>query len=288
MSSGRVPLGLELPPTERETEYSPSTRLPSRDLQPFLDDYRARSDEAHLSVPARTVRYGPEPSNTSDLGLPSARPTGSAAPLHVFIHGGYWQQLSKLDSYFPAPACIGRGQAFAAVDYTLAPAATVDVIVDECVAALRHLRSIAADHGLDPGAITVSGSSAGAHLAAMATGRLAPAERPAGLILVSGVYDIEPLVGTSINDALGLDRPAARALSPLLLPVDGFPPTVVAFGDDETDEFKRQSRAMTDRLTAAGVAVAEHEIPGRNHFDVVFDIVPLLADELDALGELRP
>jgi arylformamidase len=270
--------------SQRELEYSPSSRLPDRDLGPFLERYRSLSDAARRSIPPVTIRYGSGSSNTIDLALPGRPSLDTAAtPIHVFVHGGYWQELSKLDSYFLAPACVDRGVALAAVDYTLAPTATIDRIVSECRSAIRTLRSVAADHGLDPSTMIVSGSSAGAHLATMATLGLAPSERPAGLILVSGIYLLDPLIDTSINDAIDLDRAAADRLSPLSHDLRGLPPAVVAHGDDETDEFKRQSRAMVDALTGADVPVTEVQVADRNHFDVVFDIVPALTEVLAAL-----
>lgn len=277
---------MQLEVGQRERQYSPSSRLPDHDLQPFLDEYLTRSDAARARIQPLTIGYGPRPANTIDLALPTrTRRPGASTPIHVFIHGGYWQELSKVESYFLAPACTGRGAAFAAVDYTLAPTATVSGMADECAAAIRKLRSVAGDHDLDPDRIVVSGSSAGAHLAALATLRLDRTERPRGLILVSGVYLLEPLVGTSINDAVGLDADSARLASPLLHDLSGFPPSVVAYGDDETDEFKRQSRALVDALTSLGVVVSEVEVPGRNHFDVVFDIVPDLSEILDLLAD---
>lgn len=247
-------------------------------LEPYLDAYAHRSAEAYAAADhVETIRYGSGPANTVDLALPSA-PTraagiGEPVPLHVYIHGGYWQLLSKRDSFFLAPDCLARGTAFAAVDYTLAPKATLDEIVDECVAALTTLHTMAPDLGVDPHSIVVSGSSAGAHLAALTALRLPPDQRPAAVIPVSGIFDLEPLIGTTINDAVGLDVERARANSPLLADLTGFPPSVIAFGDNEPDEFKRQSRALVDRLTAAGRPTVEIEIAGRNHFDIVFDIV---------------
>ena len=278
----RWPKGTGLSSEDREREYSPSTRLPDRDLGPFLDRYRDDSAAARDRYPYQVVAYGPAPANTIDLFLPPSTPQVGPVPLHVFVHGGYWQQLSKLDSSFLAPACLARGQAFAAIDYTLAPEVTLATIVAETVAALQALRCGVAGDRIDTDAIVVSGSSAGAHLAARATQVLDAEDRPAGLVLASGIYLLEPLIGTTINDAVGLDAEAARADSPLLHPVDGFPPTVVAWGDDETDEFKRQSRALVDRLTRADTPTAEIEVAGRNHFDVVFDIVPALVDRLSA------
>ena len=244
-------------------------------LDPYLDDYARRSAEAYDSIERiETLRYGSGPANTVDLALPS---TGAApdqpVPLHVFIHGGYWQLLSKRESFFLAPDCLARGHAFAAVDYTLAPTATLNEIVDECVEALTTLRSAAPEFGIDPTSIVVSGSSAGGHLTAMTALRLPSDQRPAAVIPVSGVFELEPLIGTSINDAVGFDVEQAKANSPLLADLTGFPPSVVAFGDNETDEFKRQSRALVDKLIGAGRPTVEVEVAGRNHFDIVFDII---------------
>ena len=259
--------------TERERQYSPSSMLDGP-LEPFLSAYVQRSQEAYEAVgPVHEIRYGLGPANTIDLARPD---NDEPVPVHMFIHGGYWQQLSKRESFFLALDVLRQGSAFAAVDYTLAPEASVDEIVAECCSAIAALHGAADDHGLDSTAITVSGSSAGAHLAAMSALRLPAQQRPAGLILVSGVYELEPLVDTSINDLVGLDVEAARRNSPMLLELEGFPPSVVAFGQHETAEFKAQSQALVDGLRAAGCPVVETEIAARNHFDVVFDIASLL------------
>lgn len=285
MSDDRVPRWPAMSAAVREQQYSPSTMLDGP-LDPHLDEYARRSAEAYRTADrVQTIRYGPGPGNTVDLAIPGA-PVGDTAatdgplPLHVYIHGGYWQLLSKRESFFLAPDCLARGMAFAAVDYTLAPAATLDEIVDECVAALETLRSVAPEHGVDPSSMVVSGSSAGAHLTAMAALGLPPDQRPAAVIPVSGIFNLEPLIGTSINDAVGLDVDRARANSPLLHDLGDFPPSVVAFGSHETEEFKRQSRALVDKLVAAGRPTVEVEIAGRNHFDIVFDIVTDLVPRL--------
>ncbi len=285
----RQPRGVDLDLPEREREYSPSSRLHDGDFSPFITEYIDRSDAARRQHHLTTITYGSAPSNTIDLLTPDpstnpGAPTDGLRPIHVFIHGGYWQELSKHESLFAAREVLNQGIALAAVDYTLAPEATLDAIVDECCAAIQAIRRTASDHGLDAEAMTVSGSSAGAHLAAMATLRLPPEDRPNSLILLSGIYLLEPLIGTTINDAVGLDQASARTLSPLLQDLRGFPPSVVAYGDDETDEFKRQSRALVDALTGVGVAVSEVEVPNRNHFDVVFDLNPFLTDILDRLA----
>ena len=253
---------------ERAAAYSPSSMI-GGDPAPFLAEYASASAAARAAIPPQTLAYGPAASQRLDLALPPGR--GKAA-LHLFVHGGYWQELSRRESFFPAPDARARGMAFAALGYTLAPAAALDEIVGEVTRALRFLRAESPRLGLDPGRIVVSGSSAGAHLAAAATLRLAPPERPAGLILLSGIYDLRPLVGTYINAALGLDEAAAARLSPALADLAGLPPLRIAWGAVETDEFKRQSRDFAARARAAGAAVETREAAGRNHFDLPHDL----------------
>ncbi|HLG48920.1 MAG TPA: alpha/beta hydrolase [Reyranella sp.] len=248
---------------EREREYSPSSCI-GGDYRPYLRAYAERSEAARRAHRPQTLRYGPGERQTIDLFLPAnvTRPT-----VLVFFHGGYWQELSKQESAFSAPQCLARGIAYAAVDYTLAPKATLSAIVDECRSAVARLTDI--------GPLVVAGSSAGAHLAAMVAG-----EQLKGAVLVSGIYELEPLIGTAINAALGLDAAEARRNSPLHRPLAGFPQSLVCWGDNETDQFKRQSLVFSKALCAAGAKCSVFECPDRNHFDVILD----LADARTELG----
>ena len=189
----------------------------------------------------------------------------------LFIHGGYWQELSKRESFFGADWFTARGIAYAAIDYTLAPAATVSQIVAECRRAVAHLIAQAEAFGIDADRVFLAGSSAGAHLAAMC----ALHERScsiAGVILLSGIYALEPLLGTAVNDALGLTVDQAWRHSPLLLAIASAPPVIITWGQFETSEFKRQSKQMARRLVRAGASVKMFESAGRNHFDLVDDL----------------
>jgi arylformamidase len=254
----------------RAVAYSPSSAL-AGSIDPFISAYVENSKTAYAACPGvQTLSYGPDPSNTVDLVLPGN--TTGPVPLHVFIHGGYWQELSKRESFFAAPDTLTRGMGYAAVDYTLAPGATVAEIAAECCAALSMLAGRAADLGIDPDRIVLSGSSAGAHLAAMCCLNLPAHQRPRGVVLLSGVYELEPLVGTYVNDALGLDAAAAQEVSPALKDLAGFPPALIAWGRQETEEFKRQSRWFAGLLKDAGVPAETLEMAHRNHFDIVGDL----------------
>src|SRR5271168_2320059 len=175
------------PLAEREREYSPSSCVAA--IEPFLDEYVARSRDAETRFRCqKNLLWGDRPDEVFDYF-----PTASAdAPLLVYIHGGYWQEHSKDESLFAAPDCVANGIAYAAIDYTLAPRATLGTIVEQCRRAIASLHRQAATLGFDARRIFVAGNSAGAHLAAMLlmaywqVARCVPDDVVAGAVLLSG------------------------------------------------------------------------------------------------------
>ncbi|MGW1071758.1 alpha/beta hydrolase [Streptomyces sp. NPDC002537] len=251
-----------------DREYSPSSVVPSLPLH--LREYAelsAAAREKHR--PLSGLRYGSSPEARLDL-FPVAAPAGGASALQVFVHGGYWQEVTKEESAFAAPDFIAAGTAFAALDYGLAPAYSLDGIVAMVGEAVAWLHANAARFGIDPRRIHLSGSSAGAQLVAMALVR-DEARRIAGATLLSGVYDLEPLRHTYVNDVLGLDADAALRNSPVHHLPKRLPPVVIARGGGETGEFVRQHDTMAALLRQRAV-VTELTCPARNHFDLPYDL----------------
>lgn len=265
-----------------EREYSPRALVPS--IDPYLARYAELSAEARRRHQVlRDVGYGSSPEETLDF-FPA--PT-KGAPVHVFLHGGYWRLLSKEESSFAAPAFVERGACFVALNYALAPRARLDEIVRQCRAAIAWLHRNAAGLGGDPGRIHVSGSSAGGHLVAMllATDWENQAGVPADVLKggcsVSGLFDIEPVRYCSVNEDLHLDAEEARRNSPLLQLRKTAAELILARGQVETAEWKRQNREYARAWNAINRPCAEIEVGGRNHFDVVLD----LADPTTALAQ---
>jgi arylformamidase len=244
-----------------QAEYDNRARVPgsaaileqwSRDAEGFRTTW-ARSQ---LDLP-----YGPSARERFDLFLPAQE---GPAPLAVFIHGGYWQALDrKAVSHF-ARGMLMRGVAVAVPSYDLCPTVPLAKIIDQ----MQQLCAIlcAKTHQ----SILAVGHSAGGHLAASLVGQdYSRFAKPLGRLVVrgalpiSGVFELEPLLGTTIGEALRLTPAAARALSPRFQdPADGALHVVV--GAAESDEFRRQSRDFAE----AWGGTAE-EIEGANHFTVL-------------------
>ncbi|MEW2919503.1 alpha/beta hydrolase [Ruegeria sp. ANG10] len=255
---------------ELEQEYSPRSMI-GGDLTPYLDSYAALSAQHRAQMEViGNVSYGDGRAQVLDF-FPAK---GAGAPLHVFIHGGYWQALSQNESAMMAPALVEAEQSFATLNYTLAPEARIGDMIDECRDALLWLAANAPDLGFDPSRITLSGHSAGAQLAAMVMANSADALARAGLrvrevILISGVYDLEPISLTSVNDPLQLTPVEIHDLSPILhLPAPG-PRYHVTVAERDTPEFVRQSRDYAELLRKAGHSVSFDLKKGMQHFDII-------------------
>jgi arylformamidase len=250
----------ELSDAERQVAYSPSSCV-GGDYQPFIAAYHEQSAAALQQGHWQRLSYG---TSKDQHTLFCQAPTKNAALL-IFIHGGYWQALSAESGCFPAVGCLAHGHSFASINYPLAPEASLAEIVDSCELAVRQLLDQHQTLGFDPQRVVLSGSSAGAHLAAMLALRLN--KQIKATVLVSGIYDLEPLIGTDINDAVKLDTTTAQAMSPLrLAPL--VTPSLLVVGDIETTEFKRQSASYASHCQQAAPLI----IPHRNHFDVILDL----------------
>ncbi|MEM7302639.1 MAG: alpha/beta hydrolase [Pseudomonadota bacterium] len=254
-------------------------------IDPYLDAYARLTREAKQTCTVReNISFGDHPDETFDLYM-----AGSNAPVFVFIHGGYWRALSKDESGFMAPCFVNQGVSVCIVNYSLAPAATLEQITDQVCRSVRFLQSNAAELDIDPGRIFLCGTSAGGHLAAMVLSEENIDGPPlAGFSLISGLFDLEPVRLTAPNEWLDLTRESARCCSPQFLMPRRQAPVQIAWAGRDTDEFKRQSRDYAALLKKHGFLVEAQEISDRNHFDIILDLTdpsrPLTKHVLGVVG----
>ena len=200
-----------------DLQYNARATVP--DIAPMLSDYASLSAQARATLPcALNVAYGPHPDETLDIFPAQGKQPG---PVLIYLHGGYWRLLSKDDSSFMAPTLTRAGMTVVAVNYSLAPAVTLDHIVDQTRRAVAWVHQHIEQHHGDRQRLVIAGSSAGGHLAGMVLARGwqenygMDSTAIAGAVLLSGLYDLSPLVDTHINDWMHLSLEAARRNSPI-------------------------------------------------------------------------
>ena len=254
-----------------EGDYNVRAAIPEH--QDYFASWRARSAAFRKAAGGRLdLRYGPSEAETLDL-FPAGRP---GAPLHLFIHGGYWQALQKDDNSFVVEALVEAGVNAAVINYALCPEVTIDDIVTQVRRAVLWLWRHGADFGCPVERIQVSGHSAGGHLTAMMMATnwpeldvAAPADLVASGVSISGLFDLEPLRHTTINDKVGMDAETARRNSPLHREPAVVTPLVLAVGSLESEGFHWQSDTLRDAWQAKGMAVERFDLPGCHHLTAV-------------------
>src|SRR5262245_32361517 len=196
----------------------------------------------------------------------------AGAPLVAYIHGGYWQRGDRKEYSFIARELNAAGVSVAIPSYTLCPAASVMEIGDEMQACLAALWRKTGKRPM------VVGHSAGGHLTAEMLARTWSGGVPTELVrygyAISGVFELAPLIGTSLNKALGLSAGTARAASPLYRPpAPRGRRLVAAVGAVESGEFLRQSRALAEMWSKVGLDAKYEVIADANHFTVLDELI---------------
>ena len=258
-----------MPAIDYEAEYNNRARVPehpqifarwTRDAELFRAEV-LKNGRAELGL-----SYGDTPRQYIDLFMPEA---DEAAPLAMFIHGGWWRSLDPSFFSHVARGPNARGVPVAVVGYDLCPNVTIADIIEQMRRACAFLWQRFNRR------ILVYGHSAGGHLSgAMAASDWpslypkAPADLvPAGYS-ISGVFDLAPLIGISLNQDLRLDAAEARKVSPAFWRPNPGRVFDAVVGELESNEFKRQSKLITQAWQNVAQTHYE-EIAGTNHFTVI-------------------
>lgn len=214
------------------------------------------------------VRYGSSERQFVDLFKPAQAVEGQ--PLAAFIHGGYWRaQTPEMYSNL-ARGLNAHGVTVAMIGYDLCPTVMIGDIVAQVRAACLFLWRRTRRRML------VFGHSAGGHLTScmVATDwksfdpHVPEDLAPAGYA-ISGLYELEPLLSTSMNDDLRLDAKAAERLSPILWDVPAGRVLDAVVGGAESPEFQRQSRTLAEAWRQDEIETRFEAVPGANHFTVI-------------------
>ena len=253
-----------------DEQYNASLRVtdPAAELQHYRDAAaRARATLRHtLDIP-----FGPTREETLDL-CPADTP---GAPVFVCIHGGYWRALSSKDFSGIALGLQPLGITAVVINYALCPVVTLDEITRQARAAVAWVLRRIDKHGGDPARIAIGGHSAGAHLTAMclqtrwADDYGLPDDPLKAAVLVSGIYDIDPLRYSYLQPILQLDDGIIRRNSPMFGVRRCSTPAWMTWGGAETSEFARQAQTYHAVWQAAGNHSELSPQPGANHYSAI-------------------
>jgi arylformamidase len=249
-----------------EVEYNNRARVPEN---PALMAGWARDAAAYREQRApRRIAYGPGQRQVIDVFAGEGREKDNA-PLVVFIHGGYWQALDGSWFSHMARGLNAHGIGVAVPTYDLCPQVSVAEIIEQMRQATRGLVKLSET-------LIISGHSAGGHLAAcmLATDwKTYDASLPSHLVsaayAISGLFDLQPLVPTSINKALGLNQASAHAASPLFWKPPSHGSLDAVVGEAESAEYHRQSRSIVEVWGQTGIATQFGVVPAANHFTAI-------------------
>lgn len=241
------------------------------DFDAIVGDILARSAATREKLPmAADIAYGTGPSETVDLFFPAERRPGM--PVHMFIHGGYWRMFSKRDYSCIADTVTSAGAIAVIVDYALMPSVRMATVVDQVRRARDWVVADIAAHGGDPRSLTVSGHSAGAHLASFLFTRDQAQSHVRAALLLGGLYELEPLRSSFLQAEIGLTDAEVSAFTPMTHAHDPATRVAMLVGADETGPFHRQAQDFAERLRSQDLDISLATLSGRNHMDSVRDL----------------
>jgi arylformamidase len=263
--------GVDVEQAKRDAEYNAAAAVggPER----YYTSWRERSRNTREKYrTAQDIPYGGAPGETLDIVLPNR----IGAPVHIFFHGGLWRSQDKANFSCIADSLIDSGAAVVIPNYDHCPAVTISDIVKQTRAAIAWVYRHARIFGGDPNAITLSGHSAGAHLAVCALeADWAPfgiSDHPVKAVIgISGLYDLEPLRRTFINEDLRLNEQEALANSPLRYSPRARCPLLLAVGSDEVVGLLTQTENYAKALALKSFDAEHLVVPNAEHYSIVND-----------------
>ena len=260
--------------TQKELNDAYSQFIYAPNIGQVIDRWGTNSElvRGRLGQPLK-FSYGDLPVESLDV-----YPTNDqGAPVHIFIHGGAWQQGTAEGYGFPAELFVNAGVHYVVPDFSWIQDVgdSLYPMVDQLRRAVAWVYRNAEQFGGDPEQLYLSGHSSGGHLAGvmLTTDWEAEVDLPGDVIkgglCCSGMFDLKPVRLSSrgdyvdFTDAMEHDMSSIRHIDKLNAPL------LVAYGSYETPEFKRQSNEFAEAVAKAGKPVELIVAENYNHFEVI-------------------
>ncbi|HEX9395950.1 MAG TPA: alpha/beta hydrolase [Burkholderiales bacterium] len=233
---------------ELDAQYEQRTLVPQADA--IIARFATASDEVRRRIgEPRTERYGPSALELLDVY------GNSKNKAFIFVHGGAWRRESRRGSAYAAEPVVRAGASFIALGFAALPSVTLAEMAGQVRRGIEWVL-----HNVSK-KVVVFGHSSGAHLAACALTRILGIEKA---MLVSGLYDLQPVRLSARNGYVKLDEKLEDEFSPIRHVSRIRCPVTVAWAEKDADEFRRQSREFAEKTLARNF-----EVKGVNHFEIV-------------------
>ena len=255
-------------------EYHFTPRLTVANAAELMGALPGRAERARAALTSEIdVRYGPNPKETFDIFAAASDAKGTPPPAQIFIHGGYWRAMDKSDYSHLATDVVAAGVTHISLNYDLCPDVTLDTIVEEIKRAVIYIYQNANALGIDAERLYISGHSAGGHLTAMMmrqnwTDAGLPKDVFKGAMPVSGAFEPEAIMHTSINEDVRLDLDMARRNGLLDGPPLVAAPVLALVGGAEPEGF----HTLSESYVALCEDAEKHTVADANHFTVLDQI----------------
>jgi acetyl esterase/lipase len=222
---------------------------------------------------AGEIPYGTDERQRLDV----YRPVQAAPhlPVLIFVHGGSWKDGDGRDYGFVGRAFAARGYLTFVISYRLVPQHHYPAFVEDVAKAVAWSNLNAAEYGGDGKHIYLVGHSAGGYNIALAVldphylqDAGADALSVKGVATLAAPLDFLPL-DTDVTKEVFSKAADLAATQPVNFARTDAPPILLLQGLDDTTVFPRNSRAMKQRLEAAGAKVKLIEYPGVSHVRIV-------------------
>ena len=256
---------------QKELDYNYNQRELVTNWEEYLHYFNAESKRVRAKLDSRLdISYGPSKDQILDV-FPAAN---SGSPVVVYIHGGAWTRTHKDTNSFQAEAFVEAGATFVSVHFGLVPNVTLGEQVGHNRTAIEWVWRNCREFASDPDRLYVAGHSSGGHIVGMMIttdwekAHGLPPNLIKGALACSGMYDLEAPRRSYRNEYLHLDNEAVEQLSPIRhLPEYGCP-LIIGYGENEHEEFRRQSQEFAAAWRAQKFECQEFDLPNLNHFEV--------------------
>ncbi|MGP9588838.1 alpha/beta hydrolase [Halomonas sp. AOP42-B2-16] len=259
---------------EIDRAYDP---MMGRDPTVLVKNWRERSEASRANHRTTLgLAYGPSLAERMDIFHADApHADNPQAPVHVFFHGGYWRSLSQREFSFIVDDLVKTGITVAVVNYALCPQVRFSELVRQSQAAVAYVYTHAAELGIDPEQLSISGHSAGGHLCALLMSTDwegifgLPNQLIRGALCVSGLYDLRPFPWSWLQPKLQLTGRDVQEFSPLWLACRVPAEVKLVAGALESAEFARQMSAYSEHLSEQSQNVTQQLLPEVDHFSIL-------------------